>query len=409
MNYKPSEADRDVWLKQAVKNTDEEYYCYMLVYVDDVLHIHNNPKEDMDRLNSVYRLKNSVGKPDRYLGANVDQVQLEDGTTAWSMSCVDYLDGAIKNVNTMLNNDKAALKMFGDSKRPFTQKHRPEIDVSPLLDSDLLSRYQQLIGTLRWAIELDRIDIMTEVSFLSQHLCAPRKGHLKAVYQIFRYLRKNMSQNPGRVVFDPYLDHNDESLFEMGVQTKEEWLDFYPDATELLPSKMLEPLGKCVKVRAWVDANHAGNLANRRPHSGILIYVNNVPIVWFSKRQNTVESSSFGSEFVTLRIATEMIEAFRYKLRCFGVPIDGPAEVFCDNKSIVTNASVPVSVLNKGHNAICYHIVREAQASQIIRMVWIDGDMNIADLLTKTTLATNKTHNFIMNIFGNGTTVIKDR
>ena len=122
-----------------------------------------------------------------------------------------------------------------------------------------------------------------------------------------------------------------------------------------------------------------------------------------------MESSSFGSEFVTLRIATEMIEAFRYKLRCFGVPIDGPAEVFCDNKSIVTNASVPVSVLNKGHNAICYHIVREAQASQIIRMVWIDGDMNIADLLTKTTLATNKTHDFIMNIFGNGTTVIKDR
>ncbi len=74
-----------------------------------------------------------------------------------------------------------------------------------------------------------------------------------------------------------------------------------------------------------------------------------------------MESSSFGSEFVALRIATEMIEASRYKLRCFGVPIDGrPAEVFCDNKSVVTNSSVPASVLNKHHNSICFHRVHEA-------------------------------------------------
>lgn len=336
------------------------------------------------------------------------QVQLEDGSIAWSITCTDYLEVAIKNINTTLNADKTALKMFGECKRPFTASYRPEIDVSPLLDSELLSRYQQLIGTLRWAVELGRIDIMTEVSVLSQHLCAPREGHLQAVYQIFRYLQKNLTKNPGRLVFDPYLEHYDERLFEMGAQTKEEWIDFYPDAAELLPTNMLEPLGKCVKVRAWVDANHAGNLVNRRSHSGILIYVNNAPIVWYSKRQNTVESSSFGSEFVALRIATEMIGSLRYKIRCFGVPIDGPAEVFCDNKSVVTNASVPVSVLNKRHNAICYHIVREAQASEIIRMAWIDGSVNIADLLTKTTLATNKKHDFIMNIFGNGAVSIKD-
>ncbi len=68
-----------------------------------------------------------------------------------------------------------------------------------------------------------------------------------------------------------------------------------------------------------------------------------------------------------MRISTEMIEALRYKLRCFGIPIDGPAEVFCDNKSVVTNSSVPASVLNKRHNPICFHRVREAQASSVIR------------------------------------------
>jgi hypothetical protein len=66
-----------------------------------------------------------------------------------------------------------------------------------------------------------------------------------------------------------------------------------------------------------------------------------------------VESSSFGSEFVALRIATaEMIEGLRYKLRMFGIPVDGPADAFCDNKSVTTNSTVPTSMLNKRHNSI---------------------------------------------------------
>ena len=74
-----------------------------------------------------------------------------------------------------------------------------------------------------------------------------------------------------------------------------------------------------------------------------MIYVSNSPILWYSKRQDTVESSSFGSEFVVaLCIATEMIEALGYKLRMFGVPLVGQRiNVFCENKSVVTNASVP--------------------------------------------------------------------
>ena len=74
-----------------------------------------------------------------------------------------------------------------------------------------------------------------------------------------------------------------------------------------MPRNILEPLGNPVLVRAWVDANHAGNLENRRSHSGILIYINNVLVLSFSKRQNTVENNSFGSELVALRIATDMI------------------------------------------------------------------------------------------------------
>ena len=39
--------------------------------------------------------------------------------------------------------------------------------------------YQNLIGVLRWLIELGRIDVLLEVSLLSQYLAAPRIGHLQ--------------------------------------------------------------------------------------------------------------------------------------------------------------------------------------------------------------------------------------
>ena len=58
---------------------------------------------------------------------------------------------------------------------------------------------------------------------------------------------------------------------------------------------MLEAIGEYVAIKVYVDANHAGNTANRRLHSGIIIYVNNEPTIWYSKKQKTVEASSFGS------------------------------------------------------------------------------------------------------------------
>ena len=76
-------------------------------------------------------------------------------------------------------------------------------------------------------------------------------------------------------------------------------------------------------MSAFVDANHAGNVVTRRLHTGIIIYVCNAVIIWYSKRQNTVEVATFGSEFVALRICKELIVGLRYKLRMFGVPIEG--------------------------------------------------------------------------------------
>jgi hypothetical protein len=84
-----------------------------------------------------------------------------------------------------------------------------------------------------------------------------------------------------------------------------------------------------------------------------------------------------------MKIAVETIEAMRYKLCMFGIQLDGPATIFCDNKSVVTNCTVPESTLKKKHNAIAYHRVREAVAANTIRNAYVNWKSNNADILTK--------------------------
>ena len=75
----------------------------------------------------------------------------------------------------------------------------------------------------------------------------------------------------------------------------------------MMPRHIPEALGKYVVIKAYLVDNHAGNMVNRRSYYGIIIYVNNAHIIWYSKQQNTVEASSFRSDFFALRIATEII------------------------------------------------------------------------------------------------------
>ena len=75
---------------------------------------------------------------------------------------------------------------------------------------------------------------------------------------------------------------------------------------------------------------------------------------------------------------------------------------------MVTNSSVPTSVLNKRHNAICYHKVREAQAAGTVIVGWVPGDFNLADLFTKTTMTKEVRHGMVENIFNNKATVLEN-
>ena len=81
-----------------------------------------------------------------------------------------------------------------------------------------------------------------------------------------------------------------------------------------------------------------------------------------------VETSTFGSKFITMKTAVEQVEALRYKLCMFGVPLEGPRNIFMDNEAVFKNSSIPDSTLKKKHTSICYHWCREAVASHTVHV-----------------------------------------
>ena len=243
------------------------------------------------------------------------------------------------------------------------------------LKADGVQYYQEIVGMLRWAVEIGRVDILLEVSMMSAHLALPREGHLEQVIHIFGYLKVHKKL---RIMFDSDYPQISSNRFK-----SYDWFDFYKDAKEGIPSNMPEPRGLHMSTSAFVDADLAGDKQIRRSQTGILIFCNKAPIHWYSKRQPLVESSTFGAEFRAMKTAVELTEALRYKLRMFGVPIDGPTSVFCDNEAVYKNTVLPESTLNKKHHYIAYHRCREAVASNTIQVAKEGTLSNLADLFTK--------------------------
>ena len=153
---------------------------------------------------------------------------------------------------------------------------------------------------------------------------------------------------------------------------------------------MPEARGLPMSTSVFEDADLAGDKRNRQSQTGISIFCNKAPIHWYSKRQPSVESSTFGAEFRALKTAVEMTDGLRYKLRMFGVPIDGPTSIFCNNEAVYKNTVIPESTLNKNHHSIAYHRCREAVAANTIQVAKEGTLNNLAYLFTKLMSSTRR-------------------
>ena len=103
-----------------------------------------------------------------------------------------------------------------------------------------------------------------------------------------------------------------------------------------------------------MDANLNHCLATGRSVTGCLHFVKPTPIDSYSKRQVTIRTAVYGSEFVASKTATEQIIDLRHTLRYLGVPIKTKSYLFGDNRSVVTSSTLPHSTLGKRRNILAY-------------------------------------------------------
>ena len=138
---------------------------------------------------------------------------------------------------------------------------------------------------------------------MSSFVAMPRIGHLQQLYHMFSYLKVHHNS---RLVLDPSYPHIDEKAFE-----RRNWKDFHGDVKEVLPDHFPRPFEKELLIRAFVDADFAGESLTRRSRTGFLIMLNSSPIYWLSKKQTAVEtSSSFGSKFLAMKACCEYLRGF---------------------------------------------------------------------------------------------------
>ena len=360
----PSKADEDIWMRDC-----GDHYEYIAVYVDDLLIASKNPQGIIDYLLSEdigFKLK-GTGLVKFHLGC--DYYRDDEGVL-----CV----GPHKYIDRMVDS---YTQMFGEKPRqkyqsPLEKNDHPELDTSPLLSEDGISQYQSLIGILQWTITLGRFDVGTSVMSMSSFRVAPREGHLERLKRICGYLLK-FKQGAIRIRTEEpdYSDlHRKEYDWERTA---------YGGAKEDRPSDAPEPKGKFVTTTTYKDANLYHDFTSGKAVTGVLHFVNQTPIDWWTKKQSTVETATYSSEFSAARTAIQQISGLRLTLRYLGVPIRDTSYLFGDNESVVTSSTVPHSQLKKRHNALAFHYSREAIASKMITFEHLPGQMNPADILSK--------------------------
>ena len=211
---------------------------------------------------------------------------------------------------------------------------------------------------------------------MSSSRAAPRQQHMDRLKSIYSYAIWNKDY---AIRF-----RNGQPDYSFLPDKDFDWtFSVYGNVQEILPDDMPEPLGKAVITISTLDANLKHYLATGKSWTGCIHFVNKTPVDWYFKKQATVETATYGSEFVAANTATEQIVDIRQTLRYLGAPTVTISFLFGDNRSEVTSATLPHSTLTKRHNILAFHRVRESIAAKHMAFYWIQSAYNLSDMLFK--------------------------
>ena len=108
----------------------------------------------------------------------------------------------------------------------------------------------------------------------------------------------------------------------------------------------------------YLDSDHAHDLVMRQLVSGVLSFVGLMPISWTSKRQVTIESSSYSAELCTGRVYSEEAIVLKYMLSSLCVLVKVVTALCGENLGLIICCTNPDSELKNKHVDISYYKFR---------------------------------------------------
>ena len=181
----------------------------------------------------------------------------------------------------------------------------------------------------------------------SRFRIAPKIGHLERLKRLYGYLLKTKHFGIRYRTKNPNYSH-------LPVQEHNWSRTVFQNVKEEIPKDIPKPLGIRVLTTTFLDANLQHDIVTGKSVTAVSHFINTTPIDLYFRRQATVETAPYGSDFAAARTATEQIMDLRNTLRNLGIPIMTKAYMFGDNKSVITSAIIPQSVLNKRHSMLSY-------------------------------------------------------
>lgn len=300
----------------------------ILVYVDDLIIC----SKDTQKINEVKKQIGSAFKA------------RDLGDLTWFLGIRVQRDRERRLI--MLDQKQYALHVlerFGmmDSK-PVKTPMVQGLQLERLSKRETQSPYGELVGSLLYLAVCTRPDLAFGTSQLARHISAPGEQHWKAAKHMLRYLQGSKA-----------------TTLQLG--------------------------GKKTSMYAYCDSDFAGNAETRKSTTGFVLLVNDSAVVWSSKLQTTVATSTTEAEYTAMSSVTKEVLWLKKLMRELGYKdvANTATTIFCDNQGALKLVANPLATVKAKHIDVAHHFVRERAARGEIALEYCTTTQQVADVFTK--------------------------
>ncbi|GBL90669.1 Retrovirus-related Pol polyprotein from transposon TNT 1-94 [Araneus ventricosus] len=326
MDFRQSSFDSCAYIK-VDQNKD---IVIVTIYIDDLLIFSNSVKLKnwvKEQLKSTFKMKD-LGTASYCLGIKIERDR-KNGSV--SLNQTQYVEGVLRRYNM---HESHPITTPLDTNKSITKS---------IANMEDLTRfpYQTSVGSLLYAAQATRPDIGYAVNLLCQFCSNPSGTHWTAVKRIMRYLRGtaettlNYSRNNGDAVID------------------------------------------------YCDSNYGGDIADRRSTTRYVFTIGGGAVLWFSKRQPTVATSTTEAEYMALSAAAKEAIWLNKIVTDIGLSHIKTIPVHCDNNGVINLSKNNMYHARSKHIDIQHHFVREVIKNGHNTAKSMPTASMIADFLTK--------------------------